>query len=352
MERKKEVFWSLFSLLLAALSIWAVIRLSGGMSPAAIAREIDGLNGCWLAAGVVGAALFVVLEAAALLSVLKALGYKRPFSHGLLYSTSDIYFSAVTPSASGGQPASALFMIRDGIPTGAATAALMVNLIMYTLAIMVLGLTAIVTNFRLIYSFRPLSKILIAVGFIVLSGLALLLFVMLRRSAAVFRTVERFLRFLHRKKILRHVDHALAKLEQVHRDYDNCAVMMRGKNAALLKTFLWNLGQRAAQIAVPSCLYMAMGGRLAAAGRIFASQCLITIGYNIAPIPGAMGVADYLMVDGFTDLVGREDAFLLEMISRSITFYICVAICGLVTVAGYILLRRTRKETPKDDRRL
>ena len=60
------------------------------------------------------------------------------------------------------------------------------------------------------------------------------------------------------------------------------------------------------------------------------------------PIPGAMGVADYLMLDGFTAITGREAAFELEMLSRAITFYICVAVSGIITLAGYLIKRRKK----------
>ena len=54
---------------------------------------------------------------------------------GVLYSAADIYFSAITPSATGGQPASALLMVGDGIPTAVTTVVLLLNLAMYNLSI-------------------------------------------------------------------------------------------------------------------------------------------------------------------------------------------------------------------------
>ena len=109
-----------------------------------------------------------------------------------------------------------------------------------------------------------------------------------------------------------------------------------------LASKLLNFFQRAAQIAVPMFTYLALGGRRALAAKVFASQCFVTIGYNCVPVPGAMGVADYLMVDAFTDLMPFEDALHLEMLSRSISFYICVAVSGVIVLVGY-LLQRNRK---------
>ena len=57
----------------------------------------------------------------------------------MAYSCADIYYSALTPSASGGQPASAYYMIKDGIDGGGTSFILIFNLIAYTFAIFVVA---------------------------------------------------------------------------------------------------------------------------------------------------------------------------------------------------------------------
>lgn len=344
MDQRKKLFWSLFSLLLAVLSVWAVVSQSGELSAAQLIESVRDADKLWLTAAVLCGGLFIFLEGAAICSILKELGYRRNLGRGLLYSASDIYFSAVTPSATGGQPASAFFMVKDRIPAGAVTVTLLVNLIMYTVSIVVLGLGSMALHFRLLSGFRLMSRLLIAVGFATLVGLTAFFFAMLRHGGAVFGAAGRLLGYLHRKGIIRELDTKLAKLEKTREDFDACAKMTRGKTGAFRKAFVWNLGQRASQIAVPMCLHMAMGGQKAAAGLIFASQCLITIGYNCVPIPGGMGVADYLMLDGFSALMGRDEAFRLELLSRGISFYICAAAGGAITLVGYLSLRKKRKE--------
>ena len=69
---------------------------------------------------------------------------------------------------------------------------------------------------------------------------------------------------------------------------------------------------------------------------LFSKQCLITIGYNYVPIPGALGIADYLMIDGFSSVMPEGLAYELDMISRGLTFYICVALSGIITLIGYL----------------
>ena len=344
MNGKRKAFWALFSLLLAGLSIWAVMGQSKSLSLAQIWISLRNANKLWLLLAMICTALYVVMEAEAIRTILRGIGYPRPFRRGILYSTADIYFSAITPSATGGQPASAYFMVKDGVPAGVVTVTLLVNLILYTVALMTVGLAAVLTHFRLFLEMRLLSKLLIGVGFLVLSGLTVLFFALLSRGEMVFGTLRRLVRFLHGKKLIHRLEPKLEKLHTMQADFDACAKTMKGKGGVMLRAFLWNLGQRTVQIAVPTLLFLALGGRGHLAPALFASQCLVTLGYNCVPVPGAMGVADFLMLDAFSGLMAMEEAFRLEMLSRGLTFYICVAVSGVLTGIGYLLLRKRERK--------
>ncbi len=353
MSLKKKIFWSLFSLLLAGLSIWAVLSQSKKWS---IENAIDSLaraNKFWLAMAVLCTVLFVTMEGLALSSILKRIGCRRPLARNMLYSTADIYFSAITPSATGGQPASAYFMVKDGIPAGTAAVALLANLILYTLSLVTLGLFAILFHFPLMWKMKLISRVLIGAGFLVQVALTILFFALLSKGAIVFGALERFLRLLHRLHLLHRLEPRLEKLRTAQVDFDACARSMRQTPGIFFAAFGWNLAQRAAQLAVPMCVYLSLGGMPRRAGMLFASQCLVALGYSAVPIPGAMGVADFLMLDAFSSFIGLDDAFRLEMLSRGLSFYICVAVSGVVTLIGYLLLRKKkRKEREQHDRDL
>ncbi|MBQ6116904.1 MAG: flippase-like domain-containing protein [Oscillospiraceae bacterium] len=350
MSGKKKLFWSLFSTLLAALSIWAVLSQSKKWSLESIIESLKNADPVWLCLAVLGTVLFVVFECAALTRILKGIGYPRPFRRSLLYSTSDIYFSAITPSATGGQPASAYFMVKDGIPAGAATVALLVNLILYTVSLVILGLAAVIAYPSLFFRLGLVAKILIGVGFVLQLGLTIVFFILLGKGPFVFGVLRRFLHFLHRKKIVHRLQRKLDKLDKAQWEYESCAKVMKGKRGAFALALVWNILQRASQLSVPACLYMALGGRLSGAGPLFAAQCLVVNGYAPVPIPGAMGVADFLMLDAFSCLgfIAAEEVLRLEMLSRGLSFYLCVAVSGVITLIGYLLLRKKEKgvETP------
>ena len=241
-------------------------------------------------------------------------------------------------------------MVKDGVPAGAATVALLVNLILYTVSLVILGLAAVIAYPSLFFRLGLAAKILIGVGFVLQLGLTIVFFILLGKGPFVFGVLRRFLHFLHRKKIVHRLQRKLDKLDKAQWEYESCAKVMKGKRGAFALALVWNILQRASQLSVPACLYLALGGRLSGAGPLFAVQCLVVNGYAPVPIPGAMGVADFLMLDAFSCLgfIAAEEALRLEMLSRGLSFYLCVAVSGVITLIGYLLLRKKEKgvETP------
>lgn len=338
----KNLIWAIISFLLAILTIRVVFQQSKDMSLSDLLEVLKSSEKIFLIMGVIAAGMYVWFEGVAIRSILKNAGYERSMFKGLIYSTSDVYFSAITPSATGGQPASAYFMMRDGIPGGMTTATLILNLMMYTISIVVLGIIAIIIAPGAFLEFSGFSKLLIAVGFVVLTFLSFIFFVLLKKEELIFKPLSKLIVFLYNRGILKEKDHKLTRLEKVRGDYKACSDLISGRKRILFSAFVWNFIQRASQIIVPMLIYRSLGGATAMMTNVFSKQCLITIGYNFIPIPGGMGISDYLMIDGFNRVMGEQMAYSVELISRGITFYVCVSVSGIITLIGYILGRKRK----------
>ena len=73
-------------------------------------------------------------------------------------------------------------------------------------------------------------------------------------------------------------------------------------------------------------------------------QGYVVLGSNFVPVPGAMGISDYLMLDAFGNIMDESAAVNLELLSRSFSFYICVFLCGIATLVGYRMVTRREKK--------
>jgi uncharacterized protein (TIRG00374 family) len=142
--------------------------------------------------------------------------------------------------------------------------------------------------------------------------------------------------------IRRDPEKKLEKLDSAMEKYRIYAEMLSGHKRALAVAFLFNFIQRASQIAVTMFTYLAAGGDPAKATELWALQGYVVLGSNCVPIPGAMGVSDYIMLDGFRSIMSESDAVNLELLSRSCSFYICILLCGISTLVYYRLLKKRR----------
>ena len=69
-------------------------------------------------------------------------------------------------------------------------------------------------------------------------------------------------------------------------------------------------------------------------------QSFAVLGSNCVPIPGAMGIVDYLMLDGFRAFLPGQQAVNVELLSRSLSFYSCILICGITVLLHYWAYKR------------
>ena len=323
---KSKLIWTLIFVVLAVMSVFAVTNMSKDFTVEkflAYIADTDPLLIC--VAGVTG------------------FGYRQNFIPGLIYSASDIYVSAITPSATGGQPASAYFMCRDGIPTGVVTVSLMVNLVMYTISIVVIGLCSIIFNPGIFLKFDAFSQTLIVLGTLIQGLIVAALVLLLRHEKVLKKICNGVLSFLSKIKLLKNRKKYEEKLEKTIEDYKHCAEMIRGRKAMIVKCFIFNVLQRVSTILVPVFVFLAAGGEIAKARSVFAVQNLVVLGSNCIPLPGAIGVADYLMLDGFGAL-GIENHSSMELFSRALSFYVCVLLCFAATAIAFVVKKQHRKK--------
>ncbi len=338
---KKKLLWAILFILIAAGSIWAVAAQSKDFSLRDMADYIGDADWLPVLCAIFCMLGYIFFEGCALRCACLAFRQKCGIRQGLFYAASDIYFSAITPSATGGQPACAFFMISDGMPTVVSAIALVANLLMYTLSIIVIGAVGFLARPEIFLSFGTLSKVLILAGCALQVGLFVLFVVLLRETSFLHRICSGLLHFLAKIHLIRHEDRKQAKLKKMMIKYKEYSLLLEGHRTMMAKTFLYNFLQRALLIAVTAFAFVATGGASDRAFDIFVLQSYVVLGSNCVPIPGAMGVSDYLLLDGL-EALGIPDAAHLDLFSRGLSFYSCILICGIAVFVKYWLLKKRR----------
>lgn len=340
---RKHLFNILFVLVLLGLTVFILIKSNKELSWADVRAFFSNCNPAYIVLAVGGMLVFLLAEAWSLKNIAKKFGYKTKFVSAFAYSSADAYYSALTPSATGGQPASAYYMVKDGIDAGSTTFILVFNLLGYTAAIFVLGVAAFVislftsTGGWAFLDFSVLSKVFIIVGVVMQVFLIWLFVACLKHPGAVLKTGGALIALLAKLKFSKKPEILREKLSAMVEKYRYCGEQIKKHRNLFLQTLLLNVLQRGAQVAITAFVFKAAKPQTDML-HVFALQCFVLLGYNSMPLPGGSGVFELLYLNVFSTVAFFDKPFLVVavMVTRVISYYGCLIFSGIFTLVYHV----------------
>ena len=340
----KNLLWLLLLIAISVGTVLIITSSSKGFSWGYFIRFLSKAEPLWMAAAFLCAFGFVYFEGLGLQCTCRFFAHPCSAGSAVFYSATDIYFSAITPSAAGGQPAALLVMMRRGIPAAVAAIALLLNLVMYTVSILVISGVCIAVNPQILLHMPPAPKLFIAFGTVVQIVFIIIFLLCIFHDAIVLAVCRWCLKLLCRLHIVKNYGEKYEKLLGITKQYKECGILIRSETRLLIKVFLCNLAQRLSVICVAVCVYMGVGGLFSRAFEVFSVQALAVLGSNAAPVPGAVGVADFILLGGFRHIVA--DPVSVELLSRGLSFYCNLVLCGILVFIDFLRINlKNRNES-------
>lgn len=341
---KSKVLWFFVFIILVVFTMYTIISGSGNFSVDGFVDCIANANPFWIAAAVGFMLMFILIEGVSIKHLTDFLGSKTSLRRGFLYSAADIFFSAITPSATGGQPASAFFMLRDGIPASVTAMSLLINIAVYTISIIFIGLVCLICTPAVFMGFGTFSKVLIVAGLVIQMAIVVMFAMLVYKDRIMFRIADKLLVVAKKLHLANRVEKKRKKLEKTAKEYKECSVAVKNNFGVIIRVFIYNVIQRVSQMMVTVCVFMAVGGDISKAPEVLSTQGLVILGSNSVPIPGAVGVADYLFFEGFRGMVPHDSLVHVELMSRGISFYGCIILCILIVAVCYLSKSKKKKD--------
>ena len=131
-SKKKWIFNIIFLLLIFAATLYGVFH---GKDMGRIIEIIKTVNPFWLIPGVICVIIFIWGESIIIHYLMHSLGIKVKKWTCFLFSSVGFFFSCITPSASGGQPAQVYYMKKEDIPIPISTMVLLIITIIYKMVL-------------------------------------------------------------------------------------------------------------------------------------------------------------------------------------------------------------------------
>lgn len=145
-KAKRNILNISFLLLLIGITLTILLTCNRELNFENIKGFLKSSNPWFIAVILLCMILSIAFEGWSMHLIVRRLGYRPKIRSSMAYAAADVYYSAITPSASGGQPASAFYMMRDGISAGVTSFGLLFNLIAYTASIFIIGIVGFALN--------------------------------------------------------------------------------------------------------------------------------------------------------------------------------------------------------------
>ena len=347
----KKLKYGLNILFIAVVAYLTVRLLFNNRELSDIMCELHRADKLWLAFGCVCTFCFIAGESVIIKYMLWLFKEKVPFLRCLKYSFIGFFYSYITPSSSGGQPAQMVYMKKDGIYYGYSSLIMLVVAVVYKAVLVLLGLF-----FYILYHGYVVDHVgdymwLVYVGFFLnLAYIALLLIVCLkplwsRKMAIKLINLLTRIHLLNAKNNERYI----AKVTRIFDNYVKASKYI-SDNLRSLFTITWlTILQRLALFMLTWIVYKAYGLHGSSFMQIIALQVMIGVAVEMLPLPGAAGITEACFIKFFEGVFAFELISPSILLNRGLSFYAVIIIGGLVTLCTHLLnIRKYGKDTDKD----
>ena len=340
-SRKKIIFNGVFLAVVFALTIYGVFH---GEDLSSMMDAIHRADKRWLIPGIALVAFFIWGESIIIFYMMRTLGIKLKKWTCFLFSSVGFFFSCITPSATGGQPAQIYYMKKEKIPIPVSTLVLMIVTITYKLVLVVIGVTLTIFGQSFIkahlYRVRHIFYLGTALNVFCVSGMLVLVFhPMLARSILV-----KGLDLLEKMHLMKKKSSRLEKLNASMDQYRATAVYLREHVWVLVGVFAITVFQRFALFAATWFVYKAFGLSGSSAFVIIILQGTISVAVDMLPLPGGMGISEQLFLRIFLPIFGSKLLLPGMLLSRGLGYYTELILSALLTIfANFTIGRNVEK---------
>ena len=233
------------------------------------------------------------------------------------------FFSAITPSATGGQPMQIYYMSKLDIEPGFSTSITIQKLIIYQLVTTTFSIMAIIL--RADYFLSSLNNlamwIFTIVGFStqIIFTLIVIFIAFNKKVATFFVNVTTF--FIKKIKLIKNKDKIISGIHrQVDTFYSSNKTLMKSPKA-VVKVYLLVFVQVAAILSIPYFIYRSLNFNDARLIDMVCSQSYVNLSVSMIPLPGASGAAEIGFGSFFSQYFGTATIKPAILLWRMITYY-------------------------------
>lgn len=302
-----------------------------------IINEIINVNIFWLVISFLLAISFWFFKAIATTRIANIFKKDYSIKQGMRLVLETNFFHAITPFAVGGQPYEIYSLKKSKLKITEATNVSIVNFIVYQIALVLLGIIAIVYNHHFVLlKENDLLKNLVVVGFLVNFIVIVALF-LLTCTKKINKILMKFIiKVLNKIHLVKNKDEKIKQFnEYLNEFHQGAKILLQDKKLFIKLIFVHFIGLISSYL-IPLTLAYAMGiSSYTGIEAIVLSSYVMLIGAFV-PIPGGTGGLEYGFMTFYGSFIKGSKLNAIMLLWRFITYYFAM-------ILGAILLGIRKK---------
>lgn len=336
MNKRKNILSAIYLLIVFLITMYYIFH---GKDVSNLLGYIQTVDVGYLLSAVICVIFFIGSESIIIFYMMHTIQQKVHLGHCFLYSFVGFFFSCITPSATGGQPAQIYYMRKDKIPVPVSTLVLMIVTITYKMVLVALGVAVVIIQpAKIMQYLNPVLGVCyigLALNIFFIGFMVLLVFhPMMAHNILVI-----IIKILSKIHLIKQPNYFLKKIDHANQQYKDVAIYFSTHKLVILNVLAITVIQRFLLFYVTYLVYRSFGLKEAGVIIIVVLQGMISVAVDMLPLPGGMGISEKLFLVIFTPLFGS--ATLPAMIvSRGLSYYTQLLLSALLTIAAYFIIGR------------
>ena len=288
--------------------------------------------------------LFLLCQAINLTMILRTLGHQITVIRSMQYIFIGYYFGAITPVASGAQPAQIYYMNKDKVHLDLSMISLFYMLFVSQIVILILN--AVFVLIRL----PELLRLPIWMKYIYASG-ALYMFILIISLSALMFSKKLVPSLVHfgfkiavKFRVIKKPDETKAKSEAMLLSYQEKAKLILSHPELFVRVAVITTVQWLVFYLISYMVYRSFGQNEHSGLELMTSQSMVNVSVAAIPLPGAVGVAEKAFLTKFSLYYDQYKLPLAMILNRIINFYLPFVLSFLLyLIIHFKIIRRSKR---------
>lgn len=237
-----------------------------------------------------------------------------------------MYYSSITPAATGGQPMQVYAHKKRGVAPGIASSALAIKFFCWQSSVLLLGALLWIMFPSLVSVHMKDAVWLLPIGFFV-NGIAVVAVVLITFGRGIIRAIIIFaVSVLHKIHIVKDKAKAASKMDAALSDFQSSVTLISRQPKQFLVLFLLSVLQVLALMSAIYFIYRGLGLTGTPYLHLLTIQLMLFIAASFTPLPGSSGAQEGGFYLFFSPFFSENLLFAAMFIWRFVTYYLSIIV--------------------------